>query len=133
MSMNLGPRLQLPLRRSGLTLVEVLMSLMVTGIGILGVVALLPLAYVRAIQATNLTNATILRFNAESTVKLNTTNFEYFTRSGRRTRITLPARTSSRIRPRMATIITFKARPRARLAEQTTEPGCSEGILPTAR
>jgi type II secretory pathway pseudopilin PulG len=77
MRRNSGSRPQSPLRHSGLTLVEVLMSLMVTGIGILGVVALLPLAYVRAIQATNLTNATILRFNAESTVKLNTTNFEY--------------------------------------------------------
>jgi hypothetical protein len=50
---------------AGLTLVEVLMSLMVTGIGILGVVSLLPLAFVRAVQATNLTNGTILRYNAE--------------------------------------------------------------------
>jgi Tfp pilus assembly protein PilV len=50
---------------SGLTLVEVLMSLMVTGIGLLGVIALLPLAFVRAVQATNLTNGTILRYNAE--------------------------------------------------------------------
>ena len=48
-----------------LTLIEVLMSLMVTGIGVLGVVALLPLAFVRAVQATNLTNGTILRYNAE--------------------------------------------------------------------
>ena len=60
------PRVQTPIGRSGLTLVEVLMSLMVTGIGILGVIALLPLAFVRAVQATNLTNGTILRFNAES-------------------------------------------------------------------
>jgi hypothetical protein len=51
---------------AGLTLVEVLMSLMVTGIGILGVISLLPLAFVRAVQATNLTNGTILRFDAES-------------------------------------------------------------------
>jgi hypothetical protein len=70
MSMNVGPRLQLPLGRSGLTLVEVLMSLMVTGIGILGVIALLPLAYVRAVQATNLTNGTILRYNAESMIDI---------------------------------------------------------------
>jgi hypothetical protein len=56
---------------AGLTLVEVLMSLMVTGIGILGVVALLPLAFVRAVQATNLTNGTILRYNAESMIDFN--------------------------------------------------------------
>jgi Tfp pilus assembly protein PilV len=56
---------------SGLTLVEVLMSLMVTGIGVLGVVALLPLAFVRAVQATNLTNGTILRYNAESMLTVN--------------------------------------------------------------
>lgn len=62
---------------SALTLVEVLMSMLVTGIGILGVVALLPLAFVRAVQATNLTNATILRYNAESTLDLNPVNFAY--------------------------------------------------------
>jgi Tfp pilus assembly protein PilV len=59
-----------PQGRSGLTLVEVLMSLMVTGIGILGVVALLPLAFVRAVQATNLTNGTILRYDAESMIDI---------------------------------------------------------------
>ena len=47
------------------------MSLMVTGIGVLGVVALLPLAFVRAVQATNLTNGTILRYNAESMLTVN--------------------------------------------------------------
>ncbi len=57
--------------RSGLTLVEVLMSLMVTGIGILGVIALLPLAFVRAVQATNLTNGTILRYDTESMIDFN--------------------------------------------------------------
>jgi Tfp pilus assembly protein PilV len=62
---------QTPHAFTGLTLVEVLMSLMVTGIGVLGVVALLPLAFVRAVQATNLTNGTILRYNAESLVTVN--------------------------------------------------------------
>ncbi len=50
---------------AGLTLVEVLMSMMVAGIGVLSVIVLLPLSFVRAIQATNLTNGTILRFNAD--------------------------------------------------------------------
>lgn len=55
-----------PHDRRGLTLVEVLMSMLVMGIGVLSVITLLPLAFVRSIQATNLTNATILRYNAES-------------------------------------------------------------------
>ena len=59
-------------RSSGLTLVEVLMSMLVAGIGLLAVVALFPLAYVRAVQATNLTNGTILRFNAEQQINLST-------------------------------------------------------------
>src|SRR5580692_10968213 len=54
-----------------MTLVEVLMSMLVMGIGLLGVVALLPLAFVRAVQATNLTNGTILRYNVESMVTVN--------------------------------------------------------------
>jgi prepilin-type N-terminal cleavage/methylation domain-containing protein len=56
----------------GMTLVEVLMSMLVMGIGVLAVVALLPLAFVRAVQATNLTNGTILRYNAESQINLGT-------------------------------------------------------------
>jgi hypothetical protein len=55
-----------PISPAGLTLVEVLMSMLVAGIGVLSVIVLLPLSFVRAIQATNLTNGTILRFNAES-------------------------------------------------------------------
>jgi Tfp pilus assembly protein PilV len=56
---------------SGLTLVEVLMSMMVAGIGILSVIVLLPLSFVRAVQATNMTNGTILRFNAECLLDAN--------------------------------------------------------------
>jgi Tfp pilus assembly protein PilV len=56
--------------RPGLTLIEVLMSLFVTGIGVMSVISLLPLSFVRAVQATNLTNSTILRFNAESQLDL---------------------------------------------------------------
>jgi Tfp pilus assembly protein PilV len=52
-------------RFAGLTLVEVLMSMMVAAIGILSVIVLLPLAFIRMVQATNLTNGTILRYNAE--------------------------------------------------------------------
>jgi hypothetical protein len=52
-------------RFAGLTLVEVLMSMMVAAIGILSVIVLLPLSFIRMVQATNLTNGTILRYNAE--------------------------------------------------------------------
>ena len=58
--------------RSGLTLVEVLMSLMVTGIGILGVDRAFAIGLcARAVQATNLTNGTILRYDAESMIDIN--------------------------------------------------------------
>jgi Tfp pilus assembly protein PilV len=56
---------------AGLTLVEVLMSMLVAGIGILSVIVLFPLSFIRAVQATNLTNGTILRFNAESAIDVN--------------------------------------------------------------
>jgi Tfp pilus assembly protein PilV len=62
---------------SGLTLVEVLMSMLVTGIGILSVIVLFPLAFVRAVQATNLTNGTILRYNAESLFDADPTDLVY--------------------------------------------------------
>jgi Tfp pilus assembly protein PilV len=54
---------------AGLTLVEVLMSMLVATIGILSVIVLLPLSFVRSVQATNLTNGTILRYNAESQIQ----------------------------------------------------------------
>jgi len=54
-----------------LTLVEVLMSMLVTGIGVLSVITLLPLSFIRAVQATNLTNGTILRYNAEGQIDVN--------------------------------------------------------------
>lgn len=54
---------------AGLTLVEVLMSMMVASIGVLSVIVLLPLSFVRSVQATNLTNGTILRYNAESQIQ----------------------------------------------------------------
>jgi hypothetical protein len=64
-------------RYRGMTLVEVLMSMLVMGIGVLSVVALLPLAFVRAVNATNLTNGTILRFNAEAQLYLDQLDLEY--------------------------------------------------------
>jgi Tfp pilus assembly protein PilV len=74
-----GRRADGPTRHAftGLTLVEVLMSMLVMSIGILAIIGLLPLAFVRAVQATNLTNGTIHRFNAESQIYLDQADLEY--------------------------------------------------------
>lgn len=76
--MRRAPHLAPPTSRlSGLTLVEVLMSIFVTGIGIMSVITLLPLAFVRSVQATNLTNSTILRYNAESAADVDPLDLVY--------------------------------------------------------
>lgn len=51
--------------RRGVTLSEVLMSLLVMSIGVLGVATLFPLSVFRTIQATQLTNGAQLRYNFE--------------------------------------------------------------------
>lgn len=52
--------------RSGVTLTEVLMSLMIMSIGISAVAVLFPISVLRSVQATQLTNAAILKRNAQS-------------------------------------------------------------------
>lgn len=52
--------------RSGTTLTEVLVSVLIMSIGIVSLSSMFPLSMVRQIQATQLTNATILRYNAEA-------------------------------------------------------------------
>jgi hypothetical protein len=56
--------------RSGVTITEVLMSLAIMGIGIVVVASLFPAAVLRTIHATQLTNGTILRYNAEVAIDL---------------------------------------------------------------
>ncbi|MHC4880945.1 MAG: hypothetical protein ACYTGL_31220 [Planctomycetota bacterium] len=58
-----------PLR--GTTLTEVLMSLMIMGIGVVSIATLFPLSAQRALQATHMTNATVLRYNAEAVTQSN--------------------------------------------------------------
>lgn len=53
-------------RRQGSTLTEVLVSVMVLGIGLISVATLFPLAVVRAVRANQVTQGTILRYAAES-------------------------------------------------------------------
>jgi prepilin-type N-terminal cleavage/methylation domain-containing protein len=60
-----------PLHQRGVTLVEVLMSLMIMSIGMSAVAVLFPISVLRSIQATQLTNAAILKHKAEATVLMN--------------------------------------------------------------
>ena len=55
-------------QRHGVTLTEVLVSMMIMAIGVLMVMSLFPLAALRTLQANQLTNATILRYNIESLI-----------------------------------------------------------------
>jgi len=52
--------------RAGVTLTEVLMSMMIMSIGISSVAVLFPISVLRSVQATQLTNAAILKSNAEA-------------------------------------------------------------------
>ena len=54
--------------RAGVTLVEVLMSLLIMGIGVSSLITLFPISAKRVIEATNMTNATVLRFTAEAVI-----------------------------------------------------------------
>lgn len=54
--------------RSGATLTEVLMSLMIMAIGVVSLATLFPISAQRVLEATNLTNSTVVRFNAEGLV-----------------------------------------------------------------
>lgn len=56
--------------RAGTSLVEVLMSLLVMGVGVVAVATLFPASVLRSVQATQLTNATVLRLNAEAALDL---------------------------------------------------------------
>ncbi len=55
-------------RLAGVTLTEVLMAILIAGIGLVAVVTLFPIAILRSVHATQLTNATILRYNAEAMI-----------------------------------------------------------------
>ncbi|QDT15355.1 hypothetical protein CA12_14400 [Alienimonas californiensis] len=67
------PRGRRAAARLGVTLTEVLMSLLVMGIGVTSVATLFPLAVLRGARATQLTAGTILKVNAEETVRFSHT------------------------------------------------------------
>ncbi len=54
--------------RHAATLAEVLMSILIMSIGVVTLATLFPIAVLRSVQATQLTNATILRYNAEALI-----------------------------------------------------------------
>lgn len=56
--------------RRGVTLTEVLMSLMIMSIGVSAVAVLFPISVLRSVQATQLTNSAILKYNAEALLRM---------------------------------------------------------------
>ena len=61
-------RICLPHPRAGVTLTEVLISLMIMSIGIVSVATLFPLSTLRVLEASRQTNSTITRFSAEAVI-----------------------------------------------------------------
>ena len=58
-------------RRPGATLTEVLMAILVMSIGVVSVITLFPLAILRSVRATQLTNSKILEQNVSQLVRAN--------------------------------------------------------------
>jgi prepilin-type N-terminal cleavage/methylation domain-containing protein len=56
--------------RGGVTLTEVLMSMMIMSIGVSAVAVLFPISVLRSIQATQMTNGAILKYNTEALVRM---------------------------------------------------------------
>ena len=59
-----------PSLRTGTTLTEVLMSVLIMSIGVISVATLFPVSLLRSVQATHLTHATRFRYNIESLLEL---------------------------------------------------------------
>ena len=57
-------------RLAGTTLSEVLVSLLVMSIGVVSLASLFPISVIRSVQATKLTNAAQLKYNAESLARV---------------------------------------------------------------
>lgn len=66
-----------PATRRGVTLMEVLMSVMIMSIGVVSLASLFPISILRGVQATKLTNATVLRYNAEALIDAFTLPFVF--------------------------------------------------------
>ena len=61
---------QTPAARAGSTLTEVLVAMMIASIGLVSVATLFPMSVLRSVKATQITNATDARYNAESMIDL---------------------------------------------------------------
>ncbi|MDC0273537.1 hypothetical protein OAK91_02260 [Planctomycetaceae bacterium] len=68
--MNQSHRRHVDCGHTGSTLTEVLVSVMVLGIGLVSVATLFPLSVVRALKANENTQATLLRYNAEAAISV---------------------------------------------------------------
>lgn len=76
--------------RGGATLTEVLMSLMIMGIGLVTVATLFPISLLRAVQATHLTHSAILSYNARNLLATQRTTLDALIprqRPGQQTRV----------------------------------------------
>lgn len=65
------PSLQQTSNRSGVSLAEVLVSMLIMSIGVVSVASLFPIAVLRTAQATQLTHAVFLRHNAQAWLESN--------------------------------------------------------------
>lgn len=63
--------------RAGATLTEVLMGILIMGVGVVSVFTLFPISILRAIQATTHTNAKILKLNNEDLLRSNPTVLDF--------------------------------------------------------
>lgn len=66
MRLRIRSTTSLPAQRSGTTLSEVLISLLVMSIGVVSLATLFPISVLRSVQATHLTNSANLRYNVEA-------------------------------------------------------------------
>ncbi|MGH7129282.1 MAG: type IV pilus modification PilV family protein, partial [Planctomycetaceae bacterium] len=64
-------------RRRGVTLTEVLMSLLLMAIGVITLATLFPISILRTMTATRLTRATVLRYNADAKIEVHDLTANY--------------------------------------------------------
>jgi len=69
MKQHISKTMDEAVNRGGVTLTEVLMSLMIMSIGVASVATLFPIAALRSAQATKMTNGAIVKYNVEALIK----------------------------------------------------------------
>lgn len=67
---------------AGATLAETLVAMLVMSIGVVSLLSLFPISVLRSAQATQLTQATNMRYNAEARIDMNTAMLKYTVAAG---------------------------------------------------